>query len=650
MDDADVNKIVYGYLQKKGYKNTEVIFREESRLSGTVDQAAFDYKNDQDICVANYILFHNSGEPTNAVIYEKAYVELKKWIENSLDMYKSELDLIMYPIFVHCYIDMIARGFSSEGRRFFTTFQADHLRGHEPELVKLSAITNASHLRENNVAAIFRGNKYNLQLSTYSFEMLISYLQENHFHVLLRIVNQYLNIRVIAGKPKPGAGLDGSLTEQMGILGINQKTLHGMNEQRILWGPLQTTAEEEEALSKALRADLAKNTKTSEHMQAVMHQLRRLRAEPFGPNCPEISRIPLPEPSAPDLQAEIDRLKDLSRKITVSHTILPSIVCYTMHNTYNSLSCLEISPDSTMMATGTQDSYIDLWSLKREKFYDAKPSTELASAESESFSSLSNLHGSIPSDKKRLIGHSGPVYSAKFSRGNRVLLSCSADTTVRLWSLDLFANVVTFQGHRFPVWDVDISPLGYYFASASADRTAKIWCTESMKPLRIFSGHLSDVDCVKFHPNSNYVATGSSDRTARLWDMQSGSCVRLFTGHSSTVLSLAISPDGKSLATGCSDGSINVFDLASSRLLRRLSGHEKAVHSLSFTQEGNALASGSVDCTVKVWDVALISGKGGNSTDNREPLIGSYATKQTPLSKVHFSYRNILFVAGSFSL
>ena len=106
-------------------------------------------------------------------------------------------------------------------------------------------------------------------------------------------------------------------------------------------------------------------------------------------------------------------------------------------------------------------------------------------------------HGSL---SKKLIGHSAPVYSVSFdplsgSAGPpKFLLSCSSDTTTRLWSLDTMTNVVVYRGHQNPVWDVDWSPMGIYFATASRDRTARLWSTDRVTPLRIFAGHMSDVD------------------------------------------------------------------------------------------------------------------------------------------------------------
>lgn len=136
---------------------------------------------------------------------------------------------------------------------------------------------------------------------------------------------------------------------------------------------------------------------------------------------------------------------------------------------------------------------------------------------------------------RTFLGHNGPVYRCSYSPDKTMMLSCSEDTTIRLWSLHTWTCVVVYRGHQFPIWDIRFSPHGHYFATCSHDKTARLWATDNNQPLRIFVGHYSDVDvcvvvsckfvyhccclklsffqCVLFHPNSNYIATGSSDRT-----------------------------------------------------------------------------------------------------------------------------------------
>lgn len=80
----------------------------------------------------------------------------------------------------------------------------------------------------------------------------------------------------------------------------------------------------------------------------------------------------------------------------------------------------------------------------------------------------------------------------KCRRLTALLAPCNR--TVKLWSTELAANLVTFRGHLFPVWDTAACPGGQYVASGSADRTARIWSTERAQALRLLVGapfHLS---------------------------------------------------------------------------------------------------------------------------------------------------------------
>lgn len=279
---------------------------------------------------------------------------------------------------------------------------------------------------------------------------------------------------------------------------------------------------------------------------------------------------------------------------------------------HHSLNCIEFSGDNQLAAVGTAESYIRVWSL------DNKPLTSPLDPASQQ-----------PSSTRRLVGHSGPVYALSFSptiavpsntaqtngatpaapsqsSHPRYLLSCSADSTIRLWSLDTFTNLVVYRSHTSPVWDVRFSPFGHYFVSSGADRTARLWSTAQIAPLRLFVGHDSDVDVVAWHPNSAYVFTASSmpDRSVRMWDIQRGNAVRLFTGHLGNVTSLSCAPNGKHVASGDDRGEILLWDLATGRLVKRMKGHGRGgIWSLDWSVESSVLVSGGADGTVRVWDV-----------------------------------------------
>lgn len=77
------------------------------------------------------------------------------------------------------------------------------------------------------------------------------------------------------------------------------------------------------------------------------------------------------------------------------------------------------------------------------------------------------------------------------------MISASQDTSIRLWSLETFSNLVAYKGHMFPVWSVDFAKTGLYFVSGGYDKTARLWSLDHIYPLRIFAGH--DADVTVFH-------------------------------------------------------------------------------------------------------------------------------------------------------
>lgn len=151
-------------------------------------------------------------------------------------------------------------------------------------------------------------------------------------------------------------------------------------------------------------------------------------------------------------------------------------------------------------------------------------------------SSLKRLREKQGTSTRKLIAHSGPVYTTAFdiaSPSPRYLLSCSADTTTRLWSLDTLTNVSVYRGHQAPVWDVQWAGVsGGWFATGSRDRTARLWSTERVAPLRVYAGHLSDVDVCNqsfLQPCLYVPAPHATAPASRVLTFHCSACVSILT-------------------------------------------------------------------------------------------------------------------------
>ncbi|CAJ1973644.1 unnamed protein product [Sphenostylis stenocarpa] len=662
MEDDKIVGYVTAYLKKKGFTQTEKIFQEEFQHNKTTNSSS---NNSLEPDAGNHLLAFSQyfsflhphmvtlgmlhyltaltfplSNPmfcrleTGPARFHDGYSKLRTWTYSSLDLYKHELLRVLYPVFIHCFMDLVAKGHVQEARNFFNTFREDHEMMHLRDLQKLEGVLSPTHLQEMEFAHSLRQSKFNIKICEwalrYSYELLLQHLHSTQSTTILGIINEHINFQVSPGQPS----LISDDPEAVTLTGSSQEAANRINKKEIHWGLLEDSLEERLEKAGALLSDSEKGegeAKEGENDETKKRSIeggkqgggsvKKVKKDRGGSATgksakPEANTVP----AAPRVKPELP---------------LPVINCMANVN------------GTILNPTEVEHSILEDLRNRVQLSNVALPSGENDTSQND------QMFGEGGGKRQYTLfqGHSGPVYAASFSPVGDFILSSSADSTIRLWSTKLNANLVCYKGHNYPVWDVQFSPVGHYFASSSHDRTARIWSMDRIQPLRIMAGHLSDVDCVQWHANCNYIATGSSDKTVRLWDVQSGECVRVFVGHRGMILSLAMSPDGRYMASGDEDGTIMMWDLSSGRCLTPLIGHTSCVWSLAFSSEGSILASGSADCTVKLWDVntstkvSRAEEKSGNA--NRLRSLKTLPTKSTPVYSLRFSRRNLLFAAGA---
>ncbi|KAG9222733.1 hypothetical protein CCMSSC00406_0004647 [Pleurotus cornucopiae] len=656
-----------------------------------------------------------SLDPTDK---QEGFRELESWVDGSLDMYRPEFRPILFPIFCHFYLDLIQHGFKEAAIKFRETFAPSISLAHHATLHHLSTLQLPAHAQNDELAQRFRNEKYVVKMSRSGFNLLVGWLTEGMGGealgtgagfsgeggkrgraAVMRVVNNHLRFDVTATSSasvsantwEENTGLLSSLIPQAAgaTTSVSDPSAFNASKGDLKLGPApiapELRAEAERVLHEQAMVDRDPN---------ATYDLNYARPPLFpGMTAPTENDL-LPHPpnfKTADIEREVEKVHDAKRRIRLEpsalHNLdpgsaqaaaarsraLPSICAYTLHDVAEGSPCCTFSADTSLFAAGFAESYIRIWNLKGEKLKGLR--SDFQSSAIKDMTSLRKIREKKASTTRKLIGHSGAVYALSFDPINgsagppKHLLSASADTTVRLWSMDTLTNVVAYRGHQNPVWDVKWNPMGVYFATASRDRTARLWSTDRTTCLRVYAGHLSDVDCLQFHPNSLYLATGSSDWTARLWDVQRGACMRVFIGHQGAITSLAMSPDGRFLASAGEDLAINLWDLGSGKRIKKMTGHTSSIYSLAFSAESSLLVSGGADWTVRCWDVTSKPGgpKGNeingsttfSATSNgysypeegqeTSDLIATFPTKRTPITNVQFTPRNLCLVGGVYT-
>jgi len=194
---------------------------------------------------------------------------------------------------------------------------------------------------------------------------------------------------------------------------------------------------------------------------------------------------------------------------------------------------LAVSPDGRLLAAGTVNREIKLWSLA--------DGTELSS----------------------LAGHAGGVEAVAFSPDGRIVASGSADKTIKLWDVTSGRELGTLAGHSSWIGCVAFSPDGQTLASSGGDKTIRLWDVARGRERQRLLGHTEPVWAVAFAAKDAVLASSDGAAVIKLWNGSDGRERRTLRGHADSVESVAFSPDGHLLASASGDSTIRLWDVAS---------------------------------------------------------------------------------------
>ncbi|CAD8195753.1 unnamed protein product [Paramecium octaurelia] len=278
----------------------------------------------------------------------------------------------------------------------------------------------------------------------------------------------------------------------------------------------------------------------------------------------------------------------------------------------SSVNSVSISPDGTILASGSADNSIRMWDIKTGQL-KAKLVGHENAVNQISFSPDGTILASVSGDrtirlwdvktgllKAQLDGHSNAVLTVCFSPDNTILASGSADHSVRLWDITTRLVKARLVGHSNSVC---FSPDGTILASGSGDNSIRLWDVKTKEQKAQLNGHRDYVRSVCYSPDGKMLASCSADNSIRLWDVKTGQQKVQLDGHSQGVLSISFSPNGATIASGSRDNSIRLWDVITGQQMVKLEDHRDFVKSVCFSPDGKTLASGSGDKSIRLWDV-----------------------------------------------
>ncbi|KAG8379567.1 hypothetical protein BUALT_Bualt07G0102400 [Buddleja alternifolia] len=626
-----------------------------------------------------------------------------------------ELVRVLYPVFIHGFMDLVAKGHIQEARAFFNSFRGDHEVTHSRDLQKLEGVLSPSHLEEMEFAHSLRQSKVNIKICQYSYDLLLQYLHKSQSITMLGVINEHINFQVSPGQPTSVA----DDVEFVTLFGSGQDAANLINQKEIHWGLLEdsleeklekTGADQEKADGELREGELEENKKRSVDGGKQGTTLKKLKKDKVVGSTAKASRSEnvsvsgaprvKPELPLPVIPVEVEQsiLEDLRNRVQLSNVALPSI---------SLLNCASISHDGSLVAGGFSDSSLKVWDMAKLgqqnghcKLISLVPSIlckqfadthllfrfliaalnqrnnygnclwitlrkfsivklqELTGANklrdvaafNLAFLVMSRSLGEnemtpsdhIPSSNAGgrsytlFRGHAGPVHSATFSPFGDFLLSSSSDSTIRLWSTKLNANLVCYKGHNYPVWDVQGGLSSCLPLNANGSISVNRGTTAAGVVLRVEKGrgHSGGLDLLlltylkllgdwgalpdamarkclqqletRYRAGRKPIALpcASHDRTARIWSVDRVQPLRILAGHLSDVDCVQWHANCNYVATGSSDKTVRLWDVQSGECVRIFVGHRSMILCLAMSPDGRYMASGDEDGTIMMWDLA----------------------------------------------
>ncbi|AKG21049.1 WD40 repeat domain-containing serine/threonine-protein kinase [Calothrix sp. 336/3] len=280
---------------------------------------------------------------------------------------------------------------------------------------------------------------------------------------------------------------------------------------------------------------------------------------------------------------------------------------------------LAISPNGQMLASGSDDNTIKLWSLSSGSLLKTLSSPSGILRQSTWFTSLgfspdSQILYSGSLDKslkawdcntgkiiRSLKAHADSVMAIALTSDGKILATGSRDNMIRLWQLPVVYQVRSTKAHTDAISTLAITPDNQTLVSGSRDNTIKIWNLGKGNLLHTLTGHTDWIYSLAITPNGKILASGSRDMTIHLWDMETRSKTHILNGHTDWVTTLAIHPQGNILVSGSRDKTIKLWDLEHGQLIDSLTGQAESIHAVIFSPDGSSIISSSHDGVIKVW-------------------------------------------------
>ncbi|KAG2071498.1 WD40 repeat-like protein [Suillus decipiens] len=253
---------------------------------------------------------------------------------------------------------------------------------------------------------------------------------------------------------------------------------------------------------------------------------------------------------------------------TTGEPVPQSYECIDAHS--KCICALDFSPDGAMMASGSLDQTIKLWSTKTWQVQgDPIQCSDLVccvrySPSGEFLAIATDLNIAIynPSMREFVANLRGPLssdVSLAWAPDSSCLLSAGnhRDSTIREWDTSTWTQVGDpWTGHTEGITAIAVNFAGTMIASASHDNHVRLWQRSNRRTIAIFK-HSNGVNCVTFSMDGRHILCSGGDKKISEWKVE--------VVHRALIVAVDRAPDFRTLSLARRDALRMRYFLVKSR-------------------------------------------------------------------------------------
>ncbi|EDO05443.1 WD domain G-beta repeat family protein [Babesia bovis T2Bo] len=159
-------------------------------------------------------------------------------------------------------------------------------------------------------------------------------------------------------------------------------------------------------------------------------------------------------------------------------------------------------------------------------------------------------------------GHSHGVHGLGINGDGNLVSSGDLHGVVLIIDIRTGKHIFQQPLHNGKVTSIEFHPVyNHLMATAAEDNSVKLFDLRKVRPATSLLAHTKLVSCIQFEPvYGRFLATASFDTHLKLWDAAEYKCRKVLSNNDAKVMGVNIAPDASSVVTACYDRTIRIFN------------------------------------------------------------------------------------------